>query len=62
MAYVIIVPRSWVSETHIGEHRPTCDVIEEYNAPRSTGLLSACGSPIYSVRDTVPIGFHGRDT
>jgi hypothetical protein len=36
------------------------EVIVSENNPQPTGLFDALGRPLYRVRDTVPIGFHGK--
>jgi len=35
-------------------------LMPEDDRPQPTGLFDALGRQLYRVRDTVPIGFHGR--
>ena len=61
MPYVAI-PRSFVSETHVPEQRPTMQVHEDDRAPINTGLVDANGVAIYRVPETVTFGFVGRSS
>lgn len=57
-------PRALVIHDYWGEASATASeiILEEDDArARPTGLVNAQGNPIYRVRRTVPMGFHGKD-
>lgn len=49
-------PRLWDGDGPMME-RPSVTVHEEPREPRATGLLDACGVPLYRRDDREPIGF-----
>jgi hypothetical protein len=58
MRYVAIPTKAWVSETHVAESRPTCEVFESDPSPVDTGLLDPHGVKLFRIQDRVPLGFH----
>ncbi len=55
--YVSRRPRAWQDDCGGWQDRPTITVHEDDDEPQDTGLLDACGNPLFRVRDRAPLGF-----
>ena len=60
MSRYVAIPNAWASETHVPDHRPSCEVFETDTTPVATGLLDADGTPLYRLQDRVALGFYAR--
>ena len=53
--------KAYRSEDEDGwQDRPTISVIQDDDEPAETGLLDANGTPLYRVKDSIPVGFRGK--
>ena len=51
-------PRAWQNECGEGwQDRPSITIYEPDDEAQDTGLLDACGNPLFRVVDRAPIGF-----